>query len=56
MYGTSRRAVECVLNSNRICILDIEIEGVKQVKNSDLNPHYIFIRPPSIEVTKELLE
>ncbi|KAB7495188.1 Guanylate kinase [Armadillidium nasatum] len=49
MYGTSRRAVECVLNSNRICILDIEIEGVKQVKNSDLNPHYIFIRPPSIE-------
>ncbi|KAL7631782.1 UNVERIFIED_CONTAM: hypothetical protein RMT77_002332 [Armadillidium vulgare] len=51
MYGTSRRAVETILNSNRICILDIEIEGVKQIKKSDddLNPYYIFIKPPSME-------
>jgi guanylate kinase len=29
--------------------LDIEIEGVKQVKNSHLNAIFIFVEPPSIE-------
>ena len=29
--------------------MDIEIEGVKQVKNSHLNAIYIFVEPPSIE-------
>ncbi|RXG57060.1 Guanylate kinase [Armadillidium vulgare] len=58
---------ETMLNSNRICILDIEIEGVKQIKKSDLNPYYIFIKPHSMEElearlktrgteTKELLQ
>lgn len=32
-----------------MCILDIEIEGVKQVKKTDLNPLLVFIMPPSIE-------
>lgn len=29
--------------------MDIEIEGVKQVKNSHLNAILVFIQPPSIE-------
>lgn len=28
--------------------MDIEIEGVKQIKKSHLNPIYVFIEPPSI--------
>ena len=32
----------------KVCILDIEIEGVKQVKNSHLNAIFVFIEPPSI--------
>lgn len=35
--------------SGRICVLDIEIEGVKQVKSTDLNPLLVFVMPPSIE-------
>lgn len=31
-----------------MCVLDIEIEGVKQIKNTDLNPILVFIRPPSV--------
>lgn len=30
-------------------MLDIEIEGVKQIRNSHLNPILVFIAPPSIE-------
>ncbi|KAK7085738.1 guanylate kinase [Halocaridina rubra] len=49
MYGTSKKAVDDVLNSGRICILDIDMQGVMQVKNSVLQPYYLFIKPPSLE-------
>ncbi|XP_053610660.1 guanylate kinase isoform X2 [Plodia interpunctella] len=49
MYGTSKRAVDDVRRTGKICILDIEIEGVKQVRNTDLNPLLVFVKPPSIE-------
>ncbi|MCL4136149.1 UNVERIFIED_CONTAM: hypothetical protein GTU68_013990 [Idotea baltica] len=55
LYGTNEKAVQEVMDSNRICILDIEMEGVKQVKNTDLNPHFIFVKPPSIESLEERL-
>jgi len=44
----SKRAVEEVQSLGKICVLDIEIQGVKQIKRTDLNPFYIFIKPPSI--------
>ncbi|XP_039442677.1 uncharacterized protein LOC120423073 isoform X1 [Culex pipiens pallens] len=49
MYGTSKQAVENVQHQGKVCVLDIEIEGVKQVRNSDrLNPLLVFINPPSV--------
>jgi len=30
-------------------VLDIEVEGVKQVKMTDLNPLFVFVKPPSME-------
>lgn len=50
LYGTSKKAVQDVLCQGKICILDIDVQGVKQVKNTDLQAQYVFIRPPSIEV------
>jgi len=50
MYGTSCKAVSDVQNAGKICILDIEMQGVIQLKaNPDLHPHFVFIRPPSME-------
>lgn len=49
MYGTSKQAVDAVRSLGKICVLDIEIEGVKQVMKTDLNPLLVFIMPPSIE-------
>lgn len=37
-----------VRHQGKVCVLDIEIEGVKQIKSTDLNPILVFIRPPSI--------
>nr|CAH8866054.1 unnamed protein product [Trichobilharzia regenti] len=51
IYGTSRYAVHSVLDTGRICILDVELEGVKSIRaiQPPLNAEYILIRPPSID-------
>lgn len=55
MYGTSKAAVEKVLADQKVCILDIDTQGVKLIKKSDLKPWYIFIEPPSMaELEKRL--
>nr|KMM68239.1 guanylate kinase [Coccidioides posadasii RMSCC 3488] len=48
-YGTSTMAVKNISEKGRVCILDIEMEGVKQVKKTDLNARFLFLAPPSIE-------
>ncbi|KAI8835903.1 P-loop containing nucleoside triphosphate hydrolase protein [Chytridium lagenaria] len=40
LYGTSFET---------ICVLDVEMTGVKSIKNTALKAIFIFIRPPSIE-------
>lgn len=66
-YGSSRKAVQDVAEGKgksidgttaegkRICIFDIEMEGVKQLKKSSLNPRICFIQPPSVEVLEQRL-
>ena len=55
IYGTSRSAVQEVLDSRRICILDIETKGVKAIKNTELKPRLVFLKPPSLEVLEQRL-
>lgn len=55
IYGTSIKSVEEVRKDNKICILDIDIQGVKNVKNSNLDCRYIFIMPPSMEELEDRL-
>nr|ACO15159.1 Guanylate kinase [Caligus clemensi] len=58
LYGTSFQAVESVVaDSSKVCILDIDAQGVRQVKNKEepLQPLYVFIKVPSLEVLEERL-
>merc|ERR1719384_61978 len=54
-YGTSRAAVETVKQEGKICILDIDVQGVKNIKRTDLDPDYVFIKPPSRAALEERL-
>lgn len=54
-YGTTVKAVEDVAKAGKTCILDIDMQGVKSVKNTDLNARYLFLSPPSIEELKNRL-
>ena len=55
MYGTSRTAVQKVLDTGRICILDIETKGVRAIKQTEMKPRLVFLKPPSLEVLEERL-
>ncbi|KAK2898414.1 hypothetical protein Q8A67_009832 [Cirrhinus molitorella] len=55
MYGTSKSSIEDVQAQNLICILDVDIQGVKNIKKTDLNPIYISIQPPSMEILEKRL-
>ena len=54
-YGTSVAAVESVSSCGKICILDIDVQGVRNVKKSSLDAIYIFIAPPSMEELEKRL-
>ncbi|XP_076235481.1 guanylate kinase isoform X2 [Calliopsis andreniformis] len=49
LYGTSKQAVEDVQKAGRVCVLDIDIQGMKQIKQSSLEPLYVFVKPPSMD-------
>ena len=55
IYGTSWAAVEDVAKTGKVCVLDIDVQGVKAVKESKLTPHYVYVAPPSFEVLEERL-
>ncbi|KAI0641884.1 guanylate kinase [Trametes meyenii] len=55
-YGTSFMTVREIERSGRRCLLDIEAQGVRQIKATALNPVYLFISPPSLAALKERLQ
>ncbi|XP_063747701.1 guanylate kinase 1b [Eleginops maclovinus] len=55
MYGTSKAAIQDVIDKNLMCILDVDIQGVRRIKETDLNPIYISIQPPSMEILEKRL-
>mmetsp|Transcript_30842 Transcript_30842/g.99477 ORF Transcript_30842/g.99477 Transcript_30842/m.99477 type:complete len:243 (+) Transcript_30842:201-929(+) len=54
-YGTSKRAVEAVQRDGKVCVLDIDVQGVRQVKESSLCPKYLWIEAPNLQVLEERL-
>ena len=54
IYGTSFASVLKVANSNKICILDIDVQGVQQVMKSGMKAEFVFIKTPSFEELSRL--
>ncbi|KAH9946540.1 guanylate kinase [Amylocystis lapponica] len=56
LYGTSFMTVREVMRAGRRCILDIEAQGVRQIKQTDLDPVYLFLSPPSLAALRARLQ
>ncbi|XP_062434092.1 protein PALS1 isoform X3 [Rhea pennata] len=55
LYGTSIDSVRQVINSGKICLLNLHTQSLKTLRNSDLKPYIVFIAPPSQERLRALL-
>lgn len=54
-YGTSRAFVEDQLGAGKSLLLDIDVQGGRQIMESGLDPVSIFIMPPDLEVLEQRL-
>jgi len=54
LYGTGRREVENSIAQGNDIVLDIDVQGARQVRNV-LDAVFIFIAPPSMEVLAQRL-
>jgi guanylate kinase len=50
LYGTLRSEIDRIFASGRHAVLDIEIEGARQIRASFPNSLHLFVLPPSAEV------
>jgi guanylate kinase len=55
LYGTRLDDVEKVHRAGKICILDVDMRGVEQLKRSNFPAQYVFINPPSLAVLEQRL-
>ena len=55
LYGTLRAEVEQILSRGRNAVLDIEIEGARQIRASFPNALHLFVIPPSAGVLVDRL-
>lgn len=52
-YGTSIMAIRAVVNSGKICVLNLHPLSLKILKSSDLKPFVVFVAPPSLEKLRQ---
>lgn len=52
-YGTSINAIRAVVNSGKICVLNLHPLSLKILKSSDLKPFVVFVAPPSLEKLRQ---
>lgn len=54
-YGTPRQPVEAQITQGKTVLLEIEVLGARQIKQTFPSARRIFILPPSVEVLEERL-
>ncbi len=56
LYGTPRRAVMAALAEGRDVLLEIEVQGARQIRQTMPDALMIFVAPPSIDTLRTRLE
>lgn len=54
-YGTLRQPMEEALAAGKVFILEIEVQGTRQLRDAGVVGDYIFIVPPGMDVLRERL-
>ena len=54
-HGTSYDEVSVVTQQSRLCLLNVDVEGVKQMRSNNVDHLSIFLDPPSMETFEKRL-
>ncbi len=54
-YGTLKQQVEKINKKGKICIIECEVDGAKNIFQSGLNCNFLYILPPSLEELRKRL-
>uniref|UniRef100_A0A452QSN0 MAGUK p55 scaffold protein 3 n=1 Tax=Ursus americanus TaxID=9643 RepID=A0A452QSN0_URSAM len=52
LYGTSLDAIQAVMAKNKVCLVDVEPDALRQLRTSEFKPYVIFVKPEIQEKTK----
>lgn len=55
LYGTPRAELERLMASGKDVVLELDVQGMRNIRASGLNPLTIFIMPPSLEELEQRL-
>ena len=54
-YGTSIQSVMDVISQNKVCLLDIDVQGVRDLMKKQVEARWIWLQPPSVaELSRRL--
>jgi len=56
LYGTLKREIDRIFGEGRHAVLDIEVEGARQIRRNFPNSLQVFVLPPSADVLVERLK
>ena len=56
LYGTSKKRLQALMRSGFDVILDIDVQGARQIRDSIDGGVFIFILPPSMKTLRERIE
>ncbi|EPQ13595.1 MAGUK p55 subfamily member 3 [Myotis brandtii] len=45
LYGTSLDAIHAVMAKNKVCLVDVEPDALRQLRTSEFKPYIIFVKP-----------
>lgn len=54
-YGTSKKAVKDILDLGKLILFDLDMQGVKSLKDNNCEYVYIFIMPLNLQILEERL-
>ncbi len=54
LYGTSLDSVRTVINSGKICVLNLQPASLQILHDSDIKPYVVFLTPPSVQTYRQI--
>ncbi|XP_007933319.1 MAGUK p55 subfamily member 4 [Orycteropus afer afer] len=53
LYGTSVDSVQAVLDEGKVCVMDLEPQGIQVARTQELKPYVIFVKPSNFTCMKQ---